>query len=680
MVESLPIPSPVHRFPPQADYRAALSNNGMTCRKKWSSCILSAIFLLLLSSCAEKTITDIEEQVPPPASADSIEQDKGLPVLHIEGRNLKTEEGIIINLHGFAQTYSPYFNQNAWGNYDVAGCLRYNKMLIDGILAAGWKMNFVRMHMDPYWSDDPTKPSARYEGHERFSITRFKKYLDEVFIPMAAYANEKRLYVVFRPPGVAPGKIAVGDDYNLFLEEVWSTVAAHPKIKNNPGIMFELANEPINILGPDGTYASSGQGHFDRMTTFCQRIVDKIRVHANNIIWVPGLAYQSSFSGFANNPVKGTNIGYAVHAYPGWYGSDTEEASPELGGTMGGGYESFQRGWNAQVKPVADFAPVMVTEMDWAPKKYEASWGKSFTGSLGGPGFGANFKYIADITGNVSWLLFTECHRLAAFNNTPGTPGQYTFLNDPEACPWPIYHWFKEYAAGNSGIAAVLEKLEIVGVDHELQILTGGERYLITMATFADGSTLPVTADTRFHVSDESILLVTDKGIVRALRDGTATVTATYTSQGGITREKAVTIRATTFPLTAAMFNPSIFGDGSFDEETSTLTTGQWGFGGWWYNKGVDLSAYQYLVAELDNDNNSAVSFRLFDENNYWSPPALYDFGSGRRVTVDLHNMYKQVDSQPVRLDPSHIYIIGFWSSGNKPIVIKNVYLTNKII
>ncbi|MCE5178770.1 MAG: glycoside hydrolase family 5 protein [Porphyromonadaceae bacterium] len=639
---------------------------------------------LLLSSCADTPLPTEEENkrnekpvIPPMVP----ETGTGLPQLYVDGRYLKNNEGQVINLHGFAQTYSPYFNQNAWGNHDVAGCLRYNKMMIDGILSAGWKMNFVRMHMDPYWSDDPSKASVRYEGHERFSITRFKKYLDELFIPMATYANDKGLYVVFRPPGVAPGKIAVGDDYNLFLEEVWSTVSAHPKIKNNPGIMFELANEPINILGPDGTYASNGQGHFDRMKSFCQRIVDKIRANAdNNIIWVPGLAYQSSFSGYTNNPVEGNNIGYAVHAYPGWYGSDTEEASPELGGTMGGGYESFQRGWNTQIKPVADFAPVMVTEMDWAPKKYEASWGKSFTGSLGGPGFGANFKYIADMTGNVSWLLFTECHRLAAFNNAPGTPGQYTFLNDPEACPWPIYHWFKEYAAGGSGTDAILQKLEIVGVDHELQILTGGERYLITVGTFADGFARPVTADTRFHVSDESIIRVTDKGMLHALKDGSATVTATYTSQGGITREKAVTIRATTFPLTAAMFNPSIFGDGSFDEETNTLITGQWGFGGWWYNKGVDLSSYHYLVAELDNDNESGVSFRLFDENNYWSPPALYDFGSGRRVTVDLHNMYKQVGSQKVKLNPSHIYIIGFWSSGNKPIVIKNVYLTDNPI
>lgn len=634
---------------------------------------------LLLSSCADTPLPVGEEDkeenpVNPP---DISEPKTGLARLYVAGRYLKNSEGKVINLHGFAQTYSPFFNQNAWGNYDVTGCVRYNKLMIDGILSAGWRMNFVRMHMDPYWSDDPTKPSVRYEGHERFSITRFKKYLDEVFIPMAQYANEKGLYVVFRPPGVAPEKIAVGDDYNLFLEEVWSTVSAHPQIKNNPGIMFELANEPINILGTDGTYASNGQGHFDQMKLFCQRIVDKIRANADNIIWVPGLAYQSSFSGFANNPVEGTNIGYAVHAYPGWYGSDTEEASPELGGTMGGGYESFQRGWNVQVKPVADIAPIMVTEMDWAPKKYEASWGKSFTGTVGGPGFGANFKYIVDMTGNVSWLLFTECHRLAVFNNTPGTPGQYIFLNDPEACPWPIYHWFKEYMSTSNGNSSALEKLEIIGVDNSLEILTGGERYLITVATFADGTTSYVTADTRFFVSNESILKITEKGVVQALKDGTATVTASYTSPNGETHEVTVTIHATTFPLTATMFNPSIFADGTFDEETNTLITGQWGFGGWWYNKGVDLSSYKYLVAELDNDNESGVSFRLFDENNYWSQPAMYDFGNNRRVTVDLHNMFKQVGDQHVKLNPSHIYIIGFWSSGNKPIVIKNVYLAD---
>ena len=184
--------------------------------------ILNSLFLISCSETplpeiSEKPITDKEEVTEPPV-VDKTESK--LPKLHVEGRFLKNETGEIINLHGFAQTYSPFFNQNAWNNYDVYGCLSYNKKLIKEIMDAGWKMNFVRMHLDPHWSDDTSKPSVRYEGHERFSKDRFKKYLDEVFVPMAEYAISKGLYVVFRPPGVSPEKIAAGDDYNKFLELV----------------------------------------------------------------------------------------------------------------------------------------------------------------------------------------------------------------------------------------------------------------------------------------------------------------------------------------------------------------------------------------------------------------------------------------------------------------------------
>ena len=65
--------------------------------------------------------------------------------LNVVGRYLKDAEGNIVNLHGFGQTYSPFFNNFAWDNYDVEGCLRHNKSMIDQVLAAGWRMNFVRM-------------------------------------------------------------------------------------------------------------------------------------------------------------------------------------------------------------------------------------------------------------------------------------------------------------------------------------------------------------------------------------------------------------------------------------------------------------------------------------------------------------------------------------------------------
>lgn len=94
---------------------------------------------------------------------------------------------------------------------------------------------------------------------------------------MAGYAVSKGLYVVMRPPGVCPEKIAVGDEYNQYLIKVWTHVAQHPKLKNHPNIMFELANEPINILGPDGTYGAGSQGHFDKLKEYFQSVVDAMQ-------------------------------------------------------------------------------------------------------------------------------------------------------------------------------------------------------------------------------------------------------------------------------------------------------------------------------------------------------------------------------------------------------------------
>lgn len=362
-----------------------------------------------------------------------------MPQLHVEGRYLKDPQGNTVNLHGFAQTYSPWFNEQGkyWSNYNVAGCLNYNKGIIDGVMAAGWKVNFIRLHMDPYWSNTPGRPVTGENDISAFSFDRFKMYLNNVFVPMAEYAISKGLYVIMRPPGVCPEKIAVGDAYNQYLIKVWGYVAQHPKLKNHPNIMFELANEPVNILGTDGTYGAGSQGHFDNLKKYFQAVVDTIRSSADNILWIPGLGYQSLYQGYAVNPIEGENIGYAVHVYPGWFNS-------------GQGYDSFQRGWDNQVKPVADFAPIVVTEMDWAPEKYNSSWGKDVTGTAGGSGFGANFKKITDDAGNVSWLIFTGPDLLDGFKDTPPAAGQsYTFLTDPEACPWPTYHWYQEYAQKN---------------------------------------------------------------------------------------------------------------------------------------------------------------------------------------------------------------------------------------
>lgn len=379
-----------------------------------------------------------------------------LPRLSVQGRYLKNEEGKVVNLHGVTQTYSSYFNESAWTDYDVSGCLTYNKKMLDGAIAAGWKMNFVRMHLDPYWSDDTGKTYVRYEGHERFSESRFKKYLSELFIPMAKYFVSKGYYVVMRPPGVCPEQMAIGDSYHKFLKQVWDILSQDEYIKNNTDIMFELANEPISMLGTDGQYAHWTEASWQNATTFFQEVIDVIRGNGctANVIWVPGLCWQMQYKGYAKYRLSDANMGFAVHCYPGWYGSDCEKITDDVAGTVetvdNGGYTSFKAGWDENVGCVAEFAPIMVTEIDWAPAKYGKTWGKGVTGTAAGSGFGANFKKIADDSGNVSWLYFTTTWSdLVNFKPEAPSDGVYTFLNDPEACPWQMYHWFKEYAEGN---------------------------------------------------------------------------------------------------------------------------------------------------------------------------------------------------------------------------------------
>lgn len=587
-----------------------------------------------------------------------------MPELHVEGRYLKDSHGHIVNLHGFAQTFSPWFNEQGskWSNYDVQECLNYNKNIIDRIMDAGWKVNFVRQHMDPYWSSTPGC-EGRYEGEECFNETRFRKYLDEVFVPMAEYAVSKGLYVVMRPPGVCPERIEIGGVYHEYLIKVWGIVAKHPDLKNNPHIMFELANEPINILGTDGTYGAGTQGHFDNLKTYFQEIVDTIRASADNILWVPGLGYQSLYSGYAVNPIEGENIGYAVHVYPGWFNS-------------GQGYEPFQRGWNNQVQPVADFAPVIVTEMDWAPERHEKSWGKATTGTAGGDGFGANFKKITDDCGNVSWLLFTEPHLLADFGNPDAPADVVDFLNDPEACPWPIYHWYEDYAEeydfeGVTDDYFTVSELYVEG-GNEISVVTNSSKGVIINAVFADGHIENVSSIADVSLNKTGIVKF-ERGRIFALKDGQVEVDVTYTDSKENKKQLTIHVSSTTFPLTDELFNPGIWENGTFNEDTKTLQTGPYGFGGWQYN-GIDFSGYKYLVARLGSENNASADFRLFDGASYWGSPAIFPFNSNREVVLVLNDVVKE-DGTP--LNSEHIYIAGFWSNGSNPFVIDSVFVTN---
>lgn len=590
--------------------------------------------------------------------------DMPMPALHIEGKYLVDEKGNKVTLHGFGQTYSPWFNEQGkyWSNYNVSQCIYYNKRMITGLLKAGWKVNWIRMHMDPYWSNTPGVSTTGENDISAFDMERFKTYFESVFLKMAQYAEARGLYIVMRPPGVCPEKIQRGDAYQKYLIQVWTHVAKRMVELGNTTYMFELANEPVTVTGD--------------MTAYFQDIVDAIRAQGcNNILWIPGSGYQSDYRAYAAKPIKGDNIGYAVHCYPGWYGSDAEVESVEnTGDVAGGGYKGFLNGWIDRVKCVADFAPILITEMDWSPKALGCSWGKSITGTRCGSGFGANFKYMCDLTGNVSWMLFTGPELMAQYNDEAEDGN--TFLTSPDACARPIYRWYQEYAAewpaSQTEEAKQLVDIEL-GCDANISALTGGILTIPVDAVYADGHKNCVTATAEYSFSNPDVASA-DGSIIRVKQDGITDVEVTVTDAFGTSKSVKVTINATSFPLTNADFNPCIWENGTFDEATGTLVTGQYGFGGWQYGSGLDISDWKYIIIELYEQQSASASFRLFDENNYWTTPAMVDMGTAKRKVINLATLKKN-GTTPLNL--SHIYIAGFWSTGGKPIKIKSVFLSN---
>ncbi len=225
---------------------------------------------------------------------------------------------------------------------------------------------------------------------------------------------------------------------------------------------------------------------------------------------------------------------------------------------------------------------------------------------------------------------------------------------------------------GYSEDAITLVDLEID--TEKLYLLTGSTAGINVRAIYADEHSEDVSIGATYTNHNSDIIQISNGQII-AKADGEASFSISYKGLLGNTISKEIQVISSTFPLVDGLFDPSIYATGTFDEETHTLHTGQYGFGGWSYSNGVDLSEYKYLVARLGSDNTSSVSFRIFDENNYWSGAAEYNFGGTREVVVPIADMVKA--GATTKLDPSHIYIVGFWSSGGNPFVVDTVFLSN---
>lgn len=138
----------------------------------------------------------------------------------------------------------------------------------------------------------------------------------------------------------------------------------------------------------------------------------------------------------------------------------------------------------------------------------------------------------------------------------------------------------------------------------------------------------------------------------------------------------------TYFPLTAEVFNPSLYLEGKF-VGASTVTyftttetyNGARGFGGWRYTKGADFSAHKYLVVELRRKPSCKPVVRIYDTDDYLNPCFTYSIpATSKKEAIDLTAMTAE---DGTKIDPSHIYMVGFETDANNSLYLSSLYLSD---
>ena len=603
-----------------------------------------------------------------------------LEPLHVDGRYLKNPNGDIVTLHGFITLLDGWFQvleyNHGYDTYNVIEVLENKKAVIDRLLTSGWKMDYVRFSLDGYWCCDNENWQEKYvDCYESFRFDRFKKYFEELYLPLIDYYHEKGIYTVLVPPCGPPLLIEGGDEFQQHMLLIWDYVSNHPRIRNNPGVMFELVNEPIFIKCKQGenyeSFNDELEPHrrivFKEVRDYWQPVVDKIRSHCDNIIYIPGMLYESNHAGFADYPIKGGNIGYAVHWYPGWWG------------TWSG---NLRKDWENHVFPIAYKAPIIITE---------TMWGSAYGGGTGWGGitsdFGEPLKRIIDELGNVSWNgLEQREDYYYLVNNTSSNENNVQEANDPDCFFLPAYHWWNEYAETKVLPTSQLKAKNVL-FDNFPTSLTPRQKVLAGIkAEFTNGMTWDVSGDAEYIISDESVLSI-EQGVIWAMKEGKTNVIVKYTDGTGQVFNREFEVTNTLFPLTNDCFVFDWYASnagGSFDEATNTFSCGSVGAGGWHFDGGIDISSYKYLVVQLNQEQHCGAKIQIWDgeidseESWAWNDETKefgFDFNDATELVIDLHSLHKQ-NGEPLAL--SHIYNVYIGINGELGSVsIKRVFLSN---
>ncbi|SDU60416.1 cellulase family glycosylhydrolase [Jiangella alkaliphila] len=282
-----------------------------------------------------------------------------LPALHTQGNRIVNAAGTPVTLRGLS-ILAPEQN-------DV--CTDCNSKpineLIDMTISDGWESKVLRLLVTEVLGKDLAAYDAQY----------IRPYVD--------YAVSKGLYVIIDLHLVRNYGDTAGAVPQSQVKQFWDYIA--PRYGNNPNVLFEVFNEPIN---PDS---------WATWKTYIQPVVDSIRTVSDNVILMGSPAWSTRLNGARTNPITGGNIAYVYHLYPNQGPASAANLDPKFGNAAAEipvvltefGWDPVQpphpvtggttSGWGLPLRQYLDARPhigwtAWIFDNFWAPVMFDKNW------------------------------------------------------------------------------------------------------------------------------------------------------------------------------------------------------------------------------------------------------------------------------------------------------------------
>jgi len=212
----------------------------------------------------------------------------------------------------------------------------------------------------------------------------------------------------------------------------------------------------------------------------------------------------------------------------------------------------------------------------------------------------------------------------------------------------------------------------LVTSTESVSMTPGSSQEITIFSTDTEGQSHNVTRRCTFTVDNPDLVSIDGVRIAAKGGQGATVVHASFTDANGNTVTADITVNIELFPMTEGGLNPSIKGSGTFNARTMQLQTSDGGFAGWSYSKGIDISAYNYLVVQFRIATTCKPVVCIYDKSDVNAAHYEYAMSTSKQAVIDL----REVAATAGAPDLTKVKMIGISSNGNRAIYLSNVFLS----